>query len=210
MNLSCTLTTDIQNKKYFWFAVFMLFNCSFVAWSQDAVGRFELGGSLIGVRDFKLSSSVGVGVEGDLNLGRHVALDAAIDWLPLIGDNTVVGLFGAKVGTRTQHFGFFGKVRPGFVTIGSVFRESTLSISPSFVDTRFDRLTQPTLDLGGVVEYYPARHWALRWDIGDMLTFEDDGPKFTAIFPGQPPIITTTNGKVTNNFRFSTGVHYRF
>jgi hypothetical protein len=189
-----------------------LLACSSLVLAQDSPGRFELGGSLTAVRNSTLSSAVGVGLETDLNLGRHFAVDAALDWLPSknFSGNSVIGLFGAKVGTRTNHFGFFAKVRPGFLTIDNVFRESLLSVSPSFGFTRFDRLTERTLDLGGVVEYYPARHWALRWDLGDMLLFQDPGPTFTAILPGQPPFVSTISSRTTNNFRFSTSLHYRF
>jgi hypothetical protein len=77
---------------------------------------------------------------------------------------------------------------------------------------RFGRLTQRALDLGGVAEYYPARHWAFRWDLGDMLLFEDKGPTFTFIgvgTPSQPPIIERSPG-ITQHFQFSTGIHYRF
>jgi hypothetical protein len=186
--------------------------CSSFAVAQDSPGHFELGGSLTAVRSSILSAPLGVGLEADLNLGRHFAVDAALDWLPSTSrtGNSVIGLFGAKVGNRTQHFGYFVKVRPGFLTIDSQFRESFLSVSPSFGFTRFDRLTERTLDLGGVLEYYPAKHWALRWDAGDMLIFEDPGPTFTGIFPGQPAFVSTVPSRVTNNFRFSTSLHYRF
>jgi len=191
--------------KTFWLAITVLLACSSLAMAQDSPGHLELGGSITTVRNFTL----GVGVEADFNLGRHFAVDSALDWLPeknTVG-NSVIGLFGAKVGTRKQHFGYFAKVRPGVLTIDNVFREAF--ISPSLFFTRSDRLTERVLDLGGVAEYYPARHWALRWDLSDMLIFQDPGPTVTDIVPGQE-FVTTTPSKVTNNFRFSSGLHYRF
>jgi hypothetical protein len=193
--------------KTFWLTITVLLACSSLARAQDPPGHFELGGSITTVRNFP--GNVGVGIEADFNLGRYFAVDAALDWLPTrnaIG-NSVIGLFGAKVGTRKQHFGYFAKVRPGVLTIDNVFREAF--ISPSLLFTRSDRLTERVLDLGGVAEYYPARHWALRWDLSDMLIFQDPGPTFTDIVPGQG-FVTTTPSKVTNNFRFSSGLQYRF
>jgi hypothetical protein len=189
----------------------MLLGCSTFMLAQDSPGRFELGGSLTAVRSPFPPGTLGVGLESDLNLGRHFAVDAALDWLPSTGfeGNGVIGLFGAKAGVRKEHFGYFAKVRPGFMTIDNFFRGTFLSdASPSIV-TRFDRLTQRVLDLGGVVEYYPAQHWALRWDLGDMLIFQDAGPTFTNVLDGQT-FVTQVPGKVTNNFRFSTALHYRF
>jgi hypothetical protein len=206
---TCASSTIGRKFRLLSFAGFICFAFSCIALAQDSPGRFELGGSVTSLRDFRVPN-VGIGLEGDFNLNRHIAVDVSLDLLPSQNDNTVVGLFGVKAGKRTDHFGFFAKARPGFITTSNVFRESVLSVSPSFNITRFSRLTERALDLGGVVEYYPARHWALRWDAGDMLIFEDDGPTFTAIFPGQPPIVTTNPGKTTNNFRFSAGVHYRF
>ena len=195
------------------FLIFLLY--SSVALAQDGPGRFEIGGSFTGVRNRSFSSEIGFGPEADFNFGRHFALDAAINWLPSnIGSgNTVIGLFGAKVGKRTEHFGFFGKARPGFITVDSVLRGSTIDLSSPAPFFRFGRLTQPALDLGGVVEYYPAKHWALRWDLGDTLLFEENGPVINVIaLPGTPPVnvLPPFPGQTTNQFQFSTGVHYRF
>jgi hypothetical protein len=192
--------------------VMLLVCCSSFALAQDSPGHFEIGANFTSVRNFRLPGTVGVGLESDLNLGRHFALDAAVDWLPAksIEGNTVIGLFGVKAGVRRERFGYFAKVRPGFLTIDDVFRSSLLSQVPSFINIRFNRLTEPALDLGGVVEYYPARHWALRWDLSDMLVLRQEGPTFTAILEGQPPFVTNTPSTTTNNFRFSTSLHYRF
>jgi hypothetical protein len=184
---------------------------STLALAQDSPGRVEVGGSLTALRTFDLVPSVGVGLEGDLNFGRHFALDTAIDWLPTTSDqgNTVIGLFGGKAGIRRQRLGYFVKVRPGFVTINNIPRPDFINVATNTSFTHLTRLTEPVLDLGGVVEYYPARHWTLRWDVGDMLIFEENefgsgtavnGQILSLVFPGQ----------TTNNFRFSTGVHYRF
>lgn len=193
----------------------MLLLCSALAHAQDKPGKFEIGANLTAIRNPELSSEVGLGAGGDFNFGRHFALDAAVNWLPsnTREGNTVVGLFGVKAGKRFDHFGIFGKVRPGFISVDDVLRSSTINLSSSASFFRFGRLTQPALDLGGVVEYYPAKHWAFRWDLGDTLLFEENSPQITVIGqPGVPPttILQSFPGRTTNQFQFSMGVHFRF
>jgi hypothetical protein len=197
--------------------------CSTFTFAQDSPGRFELGGNLTAIHFFDTSkiglgvSTIGPGVEGDFNLGRHLAVDGAFTWMPgsFPRGNTIIGLFGVKAGTRTQRFGFFGKVRPGFITFSNVVRDDTLTFGNGFIPNttlRLASLTQRALDLGGVIEYYPARHWAFRWDFGDTLLFQEAGPTLTLINVGTPPAnqVISTPGRTSNNFQFSTGVHYRF
>lgn len=189
---------------------------STLVYPQDSPGRFELGGNFTATHFG--TAAIGPGVEGDLNLGRHLALDGAFIWMPksFSRGHTTMGLFGVKAGTRTQHFGFFAKVRPGFITFSDVLREETLTFGsagiPIDTSLRFASLTQRALDVGGVLEYYPARHWAFRWDFGDSLLFQEAGPKLTLINTGIPPmnVVVAAPGRTSNNFQFSTGVHYRF
>ncbi|HZU32857.1 MAG TPA: hypothetical protein VFB79_17205 [Candidatus Angelobacter sp.] len=212
------------------FLVCLLFP-SIRLWSQDSPGRFEVGANLtvlnIGLIEGEVGGGVdpivpsvirvaafGPGVEGDFNFGRHFALDGSYSWLPTTPSHIMTGLFGAKVGTRTQHFGFFGKVRPGFISFSNTLREATtvtdltnFAISET---TRSARLTERALDVGGVLEYYPARHWAFRWDFGDTIAFEERGLRVTDIVSGTPTLVFQIPGGTVNNFQFSTGVHYRF
>jgi len=183
------------------------------ALAQDSPGRFELGGNFTALHTNSVSQ-IGPGLEGDVNFGRHLALDSAFVWLPQSNFRThaFMGLFGAKVGTRTQHFGFFGKVRPGFASFSHVLRDETITFGIGGLNatTRFATLTERTLDLGGVMEYYPARHWAFRWDFGDTLFFQEPGPHVVFVNVPTPVTLLSSPGRTTNNFQFSTGVHYRF
>jgi hypothetical protein len=192
--------------------------CSTPALAQNSPGRFEVGGSFTALYFHR--AGFGPAVEGDINFGRHFALDGSFSWFPknTIGRNAMTGLFGVKGGIRTQRFGLFAKVRPGFLTFENALREETILFTPgpifpigSISSLRFGRLTQPALDLGGVAEYYPARHWAFRWDLGDTLVFQEKGPTFNSIGVGVPvgPPFTQRNFG-SNHFQFSSGVHYRF
>jgi hypothetical protein len=189
----------------------------FPAVGQDSPGRFEVGGSFTTLHNpgFSFSSNLGPGLEGDLNFGRHFALDAALDWFPsnnLFG-HTVMGLFGGKAGTRTKHFGFFGKVRPGFITIDNTLRQETAVEDNSgnliSLNTRFDRLTERAIDVGGVFEYYPSQHWAFRYDLGDTVIFGEGGTfSVTGSSPVTTPLVFLSSA--ANHFQFSASVHYRF
>lgn len=197
-------------------AIVWIFLFSAHALAQDSPGRFELGGNFTAAHA-TFFYGYGPGLEGTVNFGRHIALDTALDWLPTNHPNYVtLGLFGAKVGTRTEHFGFFGKVRPGFISLSKTLRASAIVVDPGppavtlGTSANVIRQTERVLDLGGVMEYYPARHWAMRWDMGDMLVFQEAGPTFTDILVGQPPSILIFPAHTTQNFQFSTGVHYRF
>ncbi len=186
--------------------------------AQDSPGRFEAGGAFTVIKsDGAGGGPLGPGIEGDINFGRHFALDGSLNWLPerfglVSGGRVVQGLIGAKVGTRFQHFGFFAKVRPGFVTAGGAVRSIVIDFSPTTLSSPpiLGRLTETALDLGGVVEYYPARHWALRYDFGDTMLFES--PIRVTAIGNVPPGLTFSSlpGATTNHFQFSTSVRYRF
>lgn len=191
---------------------------SALAAAQDSPGRFEAGAAFSTVH-VPSTASLGPALEGDVNFGRYIALDGAFSWFPnsTRGHSAVTGFFGAKAGKRMERFGLFGKVRPGFLSFDNAFRQETVLFTPSplgsigtLLSFRTGRLTQRALDLGGVAEYYPARHWTLRWDLGDMLLFQEKGPTFTFIGVGAPPSVTELSPGTTHHVQFSTGIHYRF
>jgi hypothetical protein len=184
------------------------------AWSQDLPTRFEVGAGFtathVGLEAF------GPTAAGDVNFGRHVAFDAVYSWLPTpTPQHMMTALFGAKVGTRTQRFGFFGKVRPGLISFGDSVREVNIVFNPDGTvasSFRTARQNEKALDLGGVFEYYPARHWALRWDAGDLMVF-NEAPLQITVSGNVPPdfiISPPFSGQTTHNFLFSTALHYRF
>ena len=191
--------------------ILILVSSTFVV-AQDSPGHFELGGEFTAPHNLPN----GPGVSGDVNFGRHIALDASYSFLPSGSFHPMTGFFGAKAGVRKEHFGIFGKVRPGFLTIGNSFRGGTIVINQTDISqtSRFARQTQRALDLGGVVEYYPAKHWALRWDLSDMLLFQEPLPVTTVTIVGNGATGATgfpaESQPVSNTFLFSSGIHYRF
>jgi hypothetical protein len=82
------------------------------------------------------------------------------------GNNETQGLFGVRAGIRKPRYGLFAKVRPG------ITRFYWLGVSPG-PNTFEQGHTRFAVDVGGVFEYYPSRHTAIRIDAGDtMINFK--------------------------------------
>ena len=192
-----------------------LFLCLNAA-AQD-VPRFEVGGGFTALHTAQRNTSLAPSIDGVFNFGRFFSIDGTFSWFPHTASTTnfIQGQFGGKVGYRTQHFGFFGKVRPGFISMGDSLRQITFTPAPLpppltgigfFPSFRVDRLTEKTLDLGGVFEYYPAKHWSLRYEMGDTMRFTEP-----VKFVGNPFLLDNHfNSGTTNNFQIGVGFHYRF
>lgn len=213
-----TFLLALRNKTLLRKAILIAIFCAMAGMSTYAqdVPRFEIGGSFNAQQNSGLGI-MGPGFRGVFNLGRFVSLESELNWFPRVATDGRIGtgieaLFGAKVGYRTQHFGFFGKVRPGFVTFSDTLRQDTFDFATfsGVVIPRFDRLTEPVVDFGEVIEYYPSKHWALRWDVGDRVVFQE-GIRFNFVNTGNQTVFPFPNdNRTANNFQFSTGVQYRF
>ena len=107
----------------------------------------EVGGGVTGTHLHKIDEAP-VGIYGRLflNFSRSQALDAEVTRYP--GKTSL--LAGVKSGKRFDRFGAFGRARLGL--------------------WHFDR-TFLAADLGGVLEYYPSQHTAIRIDLGDTILF---------------------------------------
>lgn len=115
------------------------------------------------------------------------------------GGRLFQGVFGARVGVRKNHFGIFGKVRPGFnsyprALIGVTNSGQTLARSTNFV-----------LNLGGVLEFYTTKRSVLRIDAGDTHIYFADktltSPTGTVTVPG---------GSLQHSLELTVGYGWRF
>ena len=88
---------------------------------------------------------------------------------PHDGGTILQGLFGLKGGIRRNHFGIFGKVRPGFNSYSAAL--TGVNSSQTSSTYTYGRSTNFVLDLGGVVEFYPRERDTLRVEIGDTHLF---------------------------------------
>jgi hypothetical protein len=145
----------------------------------------------------------GIGGNFDYNFTRGFAFDSTVNFIPgQQGAKPMMeGLFGVKMGERWQHWGLFGKIRPGFI-----YYENAL---PGGGDPNPTSLTRFATDFGGIVELYPNRNSTVRFDVGTTLVrYLSNHPD-----PNMSPIndLRSTQYIVTQgNFQISTAYVYRF
>jgi outer membrane protein with beta-barrel domain len=139
---------------------------------------------------FDNPTSVGGGVRLTFNFTRYLALEGELNYLPDAGFNNserYQGQFGIKTGLRFDRFGVFGKVRPGFI------------YSDLNADTNF------SLDVGGVLEFYPTKRMLVRFDAGDTIVNRE---VFPILF--NSGVFVSRRSYATHNLQLSAGVGFRF
>src|SRR5215203_379418 len=115
----------------------------------------------------------GFGGRFTFNLTESVALEAEGNYYTREsfgfpeGGHMFQGQFGVKVGKRFDRWGLFAKARPGCVGFSRVFEFPESTQVPGNI--RFERKLYPSLDVGGVVEFYVSPRWMARFDIGDTV-----------------------------------------
>jgi Outer membrane protein beta-barrel domain len=167
----------------------------------------------------------GFGGRFTYNLTQHVALEAENNFFPHEhrqinsgrgGGRALQGQFGAKVGRRFNTFGIFAKARPGFISFSKTVKFDgfeTLSFGggpPIMIPLfRLDRQTYFSLDLGGVLEFYPSRRIVTRFDAGDTLIRYSSS---TVAASGVASIVSLSEvlPETRHNFQFSAGIGFRF
>lgn len=165
-------------------------------------------------------TEAGFGARAGYNLNSSVALEAEGNFYPRrsISNSTTGGQpvqmqFGVKAGRRFNRFGVFAKARPGFVTFSRVLKltgtESVTFGGQTFVFGTFmdRRRTYFTMDLGGVLEFYPTRRIFTRFDAGDTIIRygRRDGIDPFGVSPD-----VSIPGKLSHNFQFTAGFGFRF
>ncbi len=119
---------------------------------------------------------------------------------PHDGGEILQGLFGLKAGIRRNHFGIFGKVRPGF----NSYSQALSAISESG-EYSYDRSTNFVLDLGGIVEFYPGEHGTFRLEAGDTHIYFN-----TRDINLAGTIVPAGGGKLRHTIQFVAGYGWRF
>ena len=174
---------------------------------DDQPPRFELGVSA-GLMHLPDNNNFGVGGRAVFNFNSFFSLEGEGNFFfnnapPKLfsGGQAVEGLFGPKMGLRIGDIGFFAKVRPGVISFSNTIQGITVNPTlPFSFSVQTGRLTEPALDIGGVIEFYPSRHWAWRTDIGDTAIFYQSSSFLGIRVPGTSK----------SNFQFNTGFQYRF
>jgi hypothetical protein len=172
------------------------------AQSNSETPKIEIGAqyTLLRINGFGPNDATDSGVGGRItyNINRKVGVEGEYNFFPqgrinfatlstVLDSDRTQGLFGVKYAiARSEKAAIFAKVRPGFIR----FSQGTPAVGTSSSEIQF------ALDYGGVVELYPARAFALRFDVGDTV-IRYDNPVFVNPF-------------FTHNLQISTGVALRF
>lgn len=204
-------------------ALFLLLSAAHAARAQErGAPKMEVGAHFTTLElnppefpSFATSTEPGVGGRFAYNVTDYLGLEGELNFLPRRSfyGRGVQGQFGAKVGKRFRRAGVFAKARPGFLSFGEVFaftgRTETFPgpdgrpvVYPIFAE---QRRTHFTVDVGGVVEFYPSRKYLVRVDAGDTIINyrREELPPNVGIFGFNPE-------GLSHNFQLSAGVAYRF
>jgi hypothetical protein len=162
----------------------------------------------------------GFGARATYNLNDYFAVEAEGNVFPskaqtdyVTGGASQQAQFGVKAGKRWKTFGLFAKARPGFVSFGETV--TPLLTESGGVVTVFDfareRKTHFSMDVGGVLEFYPSRRMLVRFDLGDTIIRYGEHAELQpfGFIPGGP-VVGTAPAQTTHNFQFSGGVGFRF
>jgi hypothetical protein len=107
-----------------------------------------------------------------------------------------------NIGPQTK-FGLFGKARPGMMSFSETFMFD--SFGPNFnVQSHFGRSNHFSMDVGGVLEFYPSARVVARFDCGDTMIRFGESTLLAFPEPGRAPSV------VTHQLQFSAGVGFRF
>lgn len=196
--------------------------------AQTPVSKIEVGAQFTSFRLFPPPqqgyqppsvTEPGLGGRLTYNLNRRIAIESEINFFPnknifqFAGEGRALqGQMGVKAGKRFRKFGVFAKARPGFLSVGRVFfYEPGASLDTGFgfsiPNARIARRTHFTMDLGGVVEFYPSRRMIVRFDGGDTIVRY--GKSFEPINFDQAHL-TTVPPRIKHNLQFTAGVSWRF
>ena len=194
--------------------------------AQGETPKYELGAqfTVLKVSDLDITEP-GFGGRFTYNVTDNIAFEAEGNFFPrearvrsglfqgfvLQGGQKTQGLFGVKVGVRREKFGVFGKVRPGFVHFSHL--EESLDFifcRPPLCTPFFPPVSETdyALDVGGVVEFYPSRRIALRFDVGDTIIKPNSGRQVT--LPVEDFPIVQIVRSITHNLQISAGIGFRF
>jgi hypothetical protein len=161
-------------------------------------------------------NAVGVGGRVTYNLTDYFAVEAEGNLLPsdtfpdyATGGASQQVQAGVKVGKRWRRFGLFAKARPGFVSFGETrtptLRQTGLN---AFFDFERERKTHFSMDVGGVLEFYPTRRTLVRFDAGDTIIRFGEHDEFLPT-PGPTAAIGSVPSETRHSFQFTAGVGFR-
>jgi hypothetical protein len=186
--------------------------------AQEGTPRYEAGAQFTSIirgpalpisqtpTIFDQTAEPGFGGRFTFNLTENIALEAEGNYYTRPqgfpdGGHMFQGQFGAKIGKRFEKWGLFGKARPGFFGFTQVFELPQGVQTGGGFTIPSSRRFYPSLDIGGVVEFYISRRWMARFDVGDTIIRYGEIRIPSFVFRSQQTV---------HNFQFSSGIGFRF
>lgn len=171
--------------------------------AQEKNPKYEFGihYAVLNVTE-KSDKDSGLGLRFTYNFNDYLSVDAESTYFPNLREgsegNERQGLFGVRAGKRNSRYGLFAKVRPGYTRFYSLGTTAGLNL--------FERdRTRFTVDVGGVFEYYPHRHVAIRVDAGDTMIRFKTGDFFQQDFNR-----VFVQKRLSHNLQVNVGLAFRF
>lgn len=196
--------------------------------SSDVERKFEAGVHFtsLHLRLWSVTQLPALGFDGEAaqsgfggrltyNFTRTIAAEVQTDFFPKglsffangrAGGRMIQVQAGPKIGKRFEKFGVFGKVQPGAVSFSKTIKWNFVP-SPHNPTLQIERRTFFSLDVGGVLEFYPTPRIVTRFDGGDTIIYY--GSTQVPFLTLRTPIIEMP-AKRKHQFRFSAGVGFRF
>ncbi|HSD46341.1 MAG TPA: hypothetical protein VLB87_06940 [Pyrinomonadaceae bacterium] len=196
-----------------------------VTFASVAVGQSHKDRLEVGVHSTSLTvfdpdfpgdvTHTSVGGRVTYNLNRSFAVEAEVNFFPQVQlfssaeGNSIQAQFGLKAGKRFEKFGIFAKLRPGFLSVDDffTFRPGPVINGIPTLDFKLERTTLFTLDMGGVLEFYPSKRVVVRFEAGDTAIRYPR--KSQPVFGGQTLVFVDLPPKFEQNFQFTAGVGFR-
>ncbi len=188
--------------------------------------KYEVAADFTSITFEPGQNRVGLGGRFTYNINKHFALEAAgyifpdkCQFCEPHGGRITEGLFGVKVGKRFKKWGIFDKARPGVLNFSDgQFDFVAITTDPTFGTPIFNikirRLTTFVADVGGVLEFYPAKRIVTRLDFGTTIIHYPSPTNTVAIFDsttGKDVLLPfRTPGETRGSFQIMAGVGFRF
>jgi hypothetical protein len=129
----------------------------------NQIGSVQYQPSLGGLVSVKLNARL------TLDFGANTTLTVPISATTMAGGRLTEASFGIRSGVHFGRVELDGKIKPGLASFGgAVLHESSNISNPQL---ELGRLTEPLIDLGGVLEVNISRKLAVRYDAGDTLIY---------------------------------------
>lgn len=152
----------------------------------------------------------GIGGRVTYNLNENFAIDGEGSFFPRShfsneeSGQKMQGFLGVRAGVRNKWIGGFAKARPGVMWFGEFSSRGSCRSTSFGSICGVSHEKDFALDLGGIVEFYPAERAIVRVDVGNTLIRYPERNLGTSV----TPIIL--DGGFKSNFQVSLGFAWRF